>query len=101
MVMTFDDYYYDVYLPKHRKPMTKLCHMLGVAATLAWIVYFFFVGPLWLLLLSPFVVYPFAWGSHLIFEGNKPAAFKNPVWAKMADLRMCKDLLMGDLSWSH
>ena len=92
----FEDYYFDVYLPKHRHPLTKLCHMLGTLLTFlcalasaAW----WWPG----LLLSPLVVYPFAWLSHLLVEGNKPAAFKNPIWARLSDWRMCIDVVSGTI----
>ena len=51
-----------------------------------------------LLLLVPFVVYPFAWvGNILVFEKNQPAAWTNPLWAKACDWVMLKDLLTGKL----
>jgi hypothetical protein len=48
-----------------------------------------------LLVLAPFVVYPFAWSGHFFFEHNKPAAFKNPVWAKASDWVMMYEMLRG------
>jgi len=51
---------------------------------------------MWLLLiLTPFIVYPFAWSGHYFFEKNKPAAFKNPLWAKACDWVMLKDMILG------
>ena len=50
-----------------------------------------------LLLLTPFIVYPFAWLGHFIFEKNKPAAFKNPLWAKISDWIMLKDWITGKI----
>ena len=51
-----------------------------------------------LLLLTPFVVYPFAWSGHFFFEGNKPAAFSKPIWAKACDWVMFKDIILGRVS---
>jgi hypothetical protein len=48
-----------------------------------------------LLIFAPFVVYPFAWSGHFFFEKNKPAAFKDPVKAKIADWIMLFDILRG------
>jgi hypothetical protein len=45
----------------------------------------------------PFVVYPFAWSGHYFFEKNTPAAFKNPVYAKISDWMMFKDILLGKI----
>ena len=50
-----------------------------------------------MLLLLPFVVYPFAWSGHFLFEHNKPAAFKNPWLAKLSDWRMLFDILRGKI----
>jgi hypothetical protein len=52
----------------------------------------------WLLLvLSPVVVYPFAWSGHYFFEKNSPAEFSNPLWAKLCDWIMLKDILIGKI----
>ena len=50
-----------------------------------------------LLLLSPFVVYPFAWFGHYFFEKNKPAAFSDPIKAKICDWIMLYDILRGKI----
>lgn len=98
--MTFDEYYKHTYLPAHSRKSTKMLHMAGVVATLGWIALAisqsFVVGAL-MLAISPFIVYPFAWSAHAFFEKNRPLAFNNPVWAKLADLRMCKEILTGEL----
>lgn len=93
--MTFSDYY-KIYLTYHTKLGTRLLHCLGNLATLFFVVYILWQGHslLWLLF-SPFIIYFFAWPSHWWIEGNKPAAFKNPIKAKMADWRMMFDMLRG------
>jgi hypothetical protein len=50
------------------------------------------------LIFAPLIVYPFAWVGHYVFEKNKPAAFNNPIKAKIADLIMFKDILLGKIS---
>ena len=47
--------------------------------------------------LLPFIVYPFAWSGHFFFEKNKPAAFSDPVKAKLCDWIMFKDMILGKL----
>lgn len=49
----------------------------------------------YLLLVAPFVVYPFAWSGHYLFERNEPASFSDPAKAKMADWVMFKDWILG------
>jgi hypothetical protein len=95
--MTFDEYY-KKYLTYHTKLGTRLLHVIGNLATVAYIGSIFFYGlSLWWLLLSPFVIYVFAWPSHWWIEGNKPAAFKNPIKAKMADWKMMFDMMKGTI----
>jgi len=48
-----------------------------------------------LLIFAPFIIYPFAWSGHYIFEKNSPAAFRDPAKAKIADWLMFKDILFG------
>jgi len=47
------------------------------------------------LIAAPFIVYPFAWSGHFLFEKNEPAAFKDPVKAKICDWIMFKDIILG------
>ena len=49
------------------------------------------------LFLAPFITYPFAWSGHYFFEKNKPAAFTNPLYAKISDWIMFKDVLLGSI----
>ena len=70
-------------------------HVLGQLTTIGYVVAAFYLQ-IWLLLLfTPFIVYPFAWTGHYVFEKNKPAAFKNPLWAKVCDWIMLKDWILG------
>jgi|TARA_A100001515_G_scaffold104944_1_gene85666 hypothetical protein len=73
-------------------------HFIGQIVTLLF-TYFIIVNGLWLLVpVIPFIVYPFAWSGHYFFEKNKPAAFTDPVKAKISDWIMFKDILIGRLS---
>lgn len=98
---TFDEYY-QYYLTLHQKKETKLWHIFGNLITLAYIIisiYLSISNLLFLGLLSaaPFVIYPFAWYSHLFIEKNKPAAWSNPIWAKMCDWRMIYEVFSGKI----
>ena len=42
--------------------------------------------------------YACAWIGHFIFERNKPASFKQPVYSFISDWRMFADVLRGRLS---
>ena len=89
--------YYEHYLTLHQNKWCRRLHVLGQLFTIAFI-YLTISQALWpLLLLSPFIVYPFAWTGHYVFEKNEPAAFKNPLWAKACDWVMLKDIITGKI----
>ena len=86
--------YYSYYLLLHQHPKCRLMHFLGQIATIAF-VFGVVAIELWpMLLVTPFVVYPFAWSGHYFFEKNKPAAFSSPLYAKISDWIMFKDILL-------
>ena len=98
----FDDYY-KYYLTLHQKKETKIFHIAGNIATVIYlfICLFFSIKNIIFIpsiLLTPFIVYPFAWYSHLVFEKNKPAAWSNPIWAKMCDWKMIYEVFTGKIS---
>lgn len=95
--MDLNTYYNKVYLPLHSKTGTKLWHFIGLQMTVLFVLLCVAAQWWWALLLTPFIVYPFAWMSHKYIEQNQPAAFKNPVYAKLSDLRMCLEMLTGDI----
>tara|TARA_Y100001935_G_scaffold110366_1_gene91599 strand:+ start:3898 stop:4191 length:294 start_codon:yes stop_codon:yes gene_type:complete len=90
--------YYDYYITLHQNPKCRLLHFLGQVATIIFLLYIF-LKKVWIMLpLVPFIVYPFAWSGHYFFEKNEPAAFSNPIYAKISDWIMFKDILLGRLS---
>ena len=96
--MTFSEYY-QYYLTLHQNKWNRRLHFLGQIFTVAFLGYVIYSGIWILLLLAPFVVYPFAWSGHYFFEKNRPAAFSRPLWAKACDWVMIKDIIVGKLEW--
>lgn len=98
--MTFKEYYQH-YLSLHQNKICRRLHVLGQIMTLTFLFSVLYLGGWWLLLLplTPFIVYPFAWTGHFYFEKNKPAAFKNPLWAKASDWVMLLDIIRGKISF--
>jgi hypothetical protein len=96
--MNFKEYY-QYYLTLHQNKWCRRLHMLGQISTLV------FVGAcvatkMWtFLLLTPFIIYPFAWTGHFYFEKNTPAAFSRPLWAKACDWVMLKDIITGKIEF--
>ena len=92
--MNFKEYY-KYYLSLHQNKWCRRFHVLGQIATISFVILVLKLKVWPLLLLAPFVVYPFAWSGHFFFEGNKPAAFSKPLWAKACDWIMLKDWILG------
>ena len=92
--MKFNEYY-KYYLTLHRNVWCRRMHIIGQLFTIGYVAACI-SNSMWLwLLATPFVIYPFAWTGHYYFEKNKPAAFSNPVHAKIADWVMLKDWILG------
>ena len=92
--------YYLHYLSLHKNGYNKLCHFLGQLMTIFCISYIIYISyrdgwqHLFYLPITWFVTYPFAWFGHFIFEKNEPAAFRNPLMAKISDWIMFYEILM-------
>jgi|TARA_R110000824_G_scaffold144737_1_gene312758 hypothetical protein len=72
-------------------------HAIGQFATIGYIATIVYLQAWLLLLLAPFVIYPFAWSGHLFFEKNKPAAWSSPFLAKVCDWLMFYDMITGKI----
>ena len=92
--MSFDKYYQH-YLSLHQNLWCRRLHVLGQTFTIAYAIMCLTKIPLVFALLAPFIVYPFAWSGHYFFEKNEPAAFKKPLYAKLAEWVMINDRLIG------
>ena len=90
--------FYRFYLTEHRNITSRRLHVFGSSVG----VYFFTQAirqrkPKYLVygLLSG---YACAWVGHFMFEKNKPASFKQPLYSFISDWRMLSDVLRGNLS---
>lgn len=89
--------FYRYYLNEHSHPVCRALHYTGSCLVLVVLLYVLFTQQwhgLWLL---PLIGYGFAWLGHLLFEHNKPATFKYPLYSLAADWVMLKDFLTGQL----
>ena len=89
--------YYQYYLTLHKNKTCRRLHALGQLVTVVFLTIVLYTWTWYLLPLTPFVVYPFAWSGHYFFENNKPAAFTNPLYAKISDWIMFKDIITRKL----
>ncbi|PAU62105.1 Mpo1-like protein [Pseudomonas indica] len=87
--------FYPYYLQEHSNPVCRRLHYVGSLLVLAILAYA--IGTqqwLWLLAM-PFAGYGFAWVGHFVFEKNRPATFKYPLYSFMGDWVMLKDAFTG------
>ena len=89
--------YYKYYLTLHEHPKCRLLHFIGQWMTLLFISFVIYKKLWWFLIISPFIIYPFAWSGHYFFENNRPAAFNEPLKAKISDWLMFKDIILRRL----
>ncbi|MCO6055493.1 DUF962 domain-containing protein [Pseudomonas sp. MOB-449] len=87
--------FYPYYLQEHSNDTCRRLHYVGSALVLG-ILGYALATQQWLWLLAiPFAGYGFAWVGHFVFEKNKPATFKYPLYSFMGDWVMLKDALTG------
>jgi len=100
MAKQFDSFsdFYPYYLEEHRDRRCRRMHFIGSALVLLALVASIFHS-LWWLLSVPVLGYGFAWIGHFVFEKNRPATFKHPVYSLIGDWVMFADILRGRLSF--
>lgn len=89
--------FYPYYLGEHSDRTCRRLHFVGtslVIATLAYVIAWRAYGLLWLL---PIFGYGFAWVGHFVFEKNKPATFRHPLYSLIGDFAMFRDMLTGKI----
>ncbi len=84
---SFADFYL-FYLTEHTNKISRRLHVIGTSLIIL-IGIFAIISTDWLLLwLLPVVGYGFAWLGHFVFEKNRPATFKHPLYSLMGDFKM-------------
>ena len=89
--------YYKYYLTLHQNKTCRLLHFIGQLTTITFTVWVLYNWYWYLIPVIPFVIYPFAWIGHYIFEKNEPAAFHDPIKAKISDWMMFRDIILGKI----
>ncbi|CAM4262426.1 DUF962 domain-containing protein [Acinetobacter pragensis] len=90
--------FYRFYLTEHRNIMSRRLHVAGSSIGL-----YFFTKAIRQRKAKYFAYglvsgYACAWVGHFVFEKNKPASFKQPLYSFISDWRMFSDVLCGNLS---
>jgi hypothetical protein len=91
--------FYPFYLSQHSNKQCRRLHFVGSAIVLFILIFAFITSNYSLLFFVPVVGYGFAWVGHFIFEKNKPATFKHPVYSLIGDWIMFKDMLIGKIKF--
>ncbi|MBP8184565.1 MAG: DUF962 domain-containing protein [Pseudomonas sp.] len=87
--------FYPYYLQEHSNDTCRRLHYVGSLLVLSIFVYALSQQQWHLLWLMPVAGYGFAWVGHFVFEKNKPATFKYPLYSLLGDWVMLKDALTG------
>lgn len=91
---TFRDFY-PFYLGEHADMRCRRLHFAGSLVVLAAIALAITTGAWAWLWLAPVGGYGFAWIGHFVFEKNRPATFRHPLYSLMGDWVMFWDILRG------
>jgi hypothetical protein len=91
--------FYPFYLGEHADRTSRRLHVIGTsAAVLQMLTAALLREPL--LLLSALVTgYGFAWVGHYVFEKNRPATFKYPLYSLRGDFRMAREVFSRRIPW--
>jgi hypothetical protein len=91
--------FYPFYLSEHNNRTCRRLHFVGSTLALACL------GAALALREPAFVLYGllcgygFAWLGHFVFEKNRPASFKRPLYSFMGDWVMYRDIWMGRIAF--
>ena len=87
--------FYPFYLGEHSDVNCRRMHFAGSTLVLAVVAFAVITGHLAWLWLVPVAGYGFAWVGHFVFEKNRPATFRHPLYSLMGDWVMYWDVLRG------
>jgi hypothetical protein len=91
--------FYPFYLSEHSKRTTRQLHFLGSSLGLLCLLALLFTGDPWWLALGLVCGYGLAWFSHAVFEKNRPATFRQPLYSFMGDWVMFWQILTRKITF--
>lgn len=99
-IKTYSEFY-KYYLSEHSNKTCRLLHFIGTTLVflLAFLAIYLNKPVLWVFV--PLMGYGFAWIGHLIFEKNKPATFRYPLWSLSSDFKMYFHILIGKIAMDN
>ena len=87
--------FYPFYLGEHNNRTCRRLHFIGSSLALLCLALAIGRGQPQFILLGLLCGYGFAWAGHFVFEKNKPASFKRPLFSFMGDWVMYRDIWLG------
>jgi hypothetical protein len=95
---TFTEFY-PYYLGEHSNRTCRRLHFVGSTLALVCLAMLVATGQLQYILYAMLCGYGFAWVGHFVFEKNRPATFKRPLYSLMGDWVMYRDIWAGKIPW--
>jgi hypothetical protein len=86
--------FYPFYMTEHANPVSRRLHVIGTGLVIAALIAGVLVNA-WFFAVAPVVGYGFAWIGHYVFEKNRPATFKYPLFSLMGDFRLFFETVSG------
>lgn len=87
--------FYPYYLCEHSNRLCRRMHFVGSSLVLADVLLAIFSDRWSWLWLAPVLGYGFAWIGHYVYEKNRPATFRHPLYSLMGDWVMYWQVLRG------
>ena len=89
--------FYPFYLGEHSNRICRRLHFVGSSLALICLASAVLLGRPLFFAYAAVCGYGFAWVGHFVFEKNKPASFKRPLFSFMGDWVMYKDIWTGKI----
>jgi hypothetical protein len=87
--------FYPYYLSEHRNRVCRRLHFAGSTLVLLVVLVAIASGDARWLWLAPLAGYGFAWVGHFMFEKNRPATFRHPLYSLAGDWVMYWQIVRG------
>jgi hypothetical protein len=91
--------FYPFYLSEHQDHRCRRLHFIGSALALLSLGVALVRFDPWWLLAALVTGYGFAWAGHALYEKNRPATFRYPLYSLLGDWVMFRDMLSGRIPW--
>ena len=91
--------FYPYYLGEHSNRVCRRLHFVGSTLVLVCLAMLRTTGRAQYILYALLCGYGFAWIGHFVFEKNRPATFKRPLYSFIGDWVMYRDIWTGRIKF--